>query len=71
MDLYAKIVFTVIACALSAIAWQDFALAPARAQMDPKLNPITKVIICDAGNFERCGSLNDKGWLVVETHPGD
>jgi hypothetical protein len=67
MDIYTKIVLTVIACALSAIAWQDFALAPARAQVPP----VIKAIICDANNPNRCTSTTEKGWFVVETHPGD
>jgi hypothetical protein len=66
MDLYAKFIFTVIACALSAIAYENFAMGPARAQ----LPPIAKVVICDATNFDRCASIDDKGWFVVETHPG-
>lgn len=65
MDTYTKIVLTVIAGALSVIAWQDLN-APALAQAAPAL---THVVICDSGNANRCAGISDKGWLDVQTHP--
>ena len=66
MDLYAKIVLTVIASALSVIAWKELAAGPAQAQTPT----ITKVVICDSSNPNRCVGISDKGWLDVQTHAG-
>jgi hypothetical protein len=63
MDLYTKIVLTVIAGALSAIALQNLA-SSARAQA-PSL---THVVVCDSSNPNRCAGISDKGWLDVQTH---
>jgi hypothetical protein len=65
MDFYTKAVLTVIAAALSVIAWQNLATAPARADAMP---PLTRVAICDPGNSTRCVGITDKGWLDVMVH---
>jgi hypothetical protein len=68
MDLYTKIILTVIAGALSVIAWQGVAPVPARAQAQaPTLN---RVVICDSDHPARCASISDKGQLDVSAHPG-
>ena len=67
MDLYTKLVLTVIAAALSALVWQNFGAAPARAETPT----ITHVAICDSENFKRCVGINDKGQLEVLTHPAN
>jgi hypothetical protein len=64
MDFYTKIVLTVIAGALSVIAWRDLAAAPAEAQTPA----LTHVSICDSGNPNRCVGITDKGWLDVFAH---
>jgi hypothetical protein len=66
MDLYTKIVLTVIAGALSVIALQELGAIPAQAQTPA----VSKVVICDSGNPNRCVGVSDKGWLDVQTHPG-
>jgi hypothetical protein len=66
MDIYTKIVLTVIACALSVIAWHNIAPVPAQAQSQL----INKVIICDSDNPNRCASISPNGQLDVATHPG-
>jgi len=65
MDLYTKTVLTLIAAALSVIAWQNLAIPPARADATPSL---TRVVICDPGNPNRCVGITDKGWLDVAAH---
>jgi hypothetical protein len=68
MDLYSKIVFTVIAIALSIIAGQRIIGSeptPAQAQT----SAITHVAICDSDNPKRCVGISDKGWLDVQSHP--
>ena len=64
MDLYTKIVLTVIAGALSVIAGQNLRPAPVQAQTPP----VTRVVICDPHNSERCVGVADKGWLDVLPH---
>jgi cytoskeletal protein RodZ len=64
MDLYTKIVLTVIAGALSVLAWQNLAGAPAHAQTPT----LTHVAICDTSNPNRCVGINEKGWLDVLVH---
>jgi hypothetical protein len=66
MDLYTKIVLSVIACALSVIAWHNIAPVPAQAQ-SPLIN---RVVICDGDNPNRCASISPNGQLDVATHPG-
>jgi hypothetical protein len=66
MGLYMKTVFTVIAIALSVIAWQDLKAGPAQAQT----SGITHVVICDGNNAQRCVGVTDKGQLDVLAHPG-
>jgi len=65
MDRYTKLVLTVIAVALSAIAWKDFAAAPAQAQVPA----LTRVVICDPNHELRCVGISDKGWLDVRAFP--
>jgi hypothetical protein len=61
MDLYTKIVFTVIAGALSVLAWQNLAAGPAQAQTPT----VTRVVICDSNNPNRCVGVTEKGQLAV------
>jgi hypothetical protein len=69
MDLYSKIVFTVIAVALSIIAGQNIiGLALTRAQA--QVASFSRVAICDPDNAKRCVGITDKGWLDVQTHSG-
>lgn len=65
MDLYAKIVFTVIAAALSVIALQQIGAIPAQAQAPSA----TKVVICDNDNANRCVGITTDGKLPVESFP--
>jgi hypothetical protein len=67
MDLYSKIVFTVIAIALSIIAGQRI-IGVASAQAPT--SSFTHVSICDTDNPKRCAGISEKGWLDVQTHPG-
>jgi len=64
VDLYTKIVLTVIAVALSVIAAQNLRPTPVHAQTPP----VTRVVICDPHNSERCVGVADKGWLDVLPH---
>jgi hypothetical protein len=66
MDLYTKIVLTVIAGALSVIAWRDLPAGPAQAQTPT----VTHVVICDSGNTNRCAGISDRGQLDVLAYPG-
>jgi hypothetical protein len=65
MDVYTKIVLTVIAVALTAIALENL-MPSARAQAQAP--SLTRVAICDSGNPDRCTGITDKGWLDVVTH---
>lgn len=66
MDLYTKIVLTVIAGALSALVLQH-GIDAARADIPT----ITHVTICDSANAKRCVGINDKGQLEVFAHPAN
>jgi hypothetical protein len=65
MDRYTKLVLTVIAVALSVIAWKDFAAIPAWAQDLPP----QRVIICDPEHALRCVSVSENGHFDVRTFP--
>jgi hypothetical protein len=67
MDLYTKIVLTVIAGALSVLAWRQVGTAYAQADAPT----ITHVSICDSANTKRCVGINDKGQLEVFAHPAN
>jgi hypothetical protein len=65
MDRYTKVVLTVIAVALSAIAWKDFAPVPAQAQA----MPLQRGVICDPEHVLRCSGISEDGRLDVRTWP--
>jgi hypothetical protein len=65
MDLYSKIVFTVIAVALTLIAGREIVSSTQAQAQGPTL---TRVAICDTGNPNRCVGISEKGWLDVQTH---
>lgn len=61
MDLYTKVVLSVIAIALSVIALEDMGAIHARADTPG----ITKVLICDSSNTQRCAGISERGELDV------
>jgi hypothetical protein len=69
MDFYSKVVFTVIAIALSIIAGQRI-LGSGTTQAQAQTPTIAHVAICDTDNPKRCVGISDKGWLDVQTHSG-
>jgi hypothetical protein len=66
MDFYTKLILTVIAAALSTIALENIVASKADAQTQPV---ISKVILCDAGNIERCLGITPDGKLPVVVFP--
>lgn len=61
MDLYTKVVLTVIAVTLSVIALKDTGAIRAHADTPQ----ITRVLICDSSNTQRCAGISDRGELDV------
>jgi hypothetical protein len=63
MDIYTKIVLTVIAVSLSVVALQDIGAVPAVAQ---QRQAIQKVLICSPARNDYCAEVGD-GYLQVLT----
>jgi hypothetical protein len=65
LDIYTKIVLTVIAVSLSAISLQNMGIVPAVAQQRPTLQ---KVLICSPARNDYCAEVTD-GHLQVVNEP--
>ena len=63
MDIYSKIVLTVIAVSLSVISLQNIGVVPALAQ---QRQTIQKVLICSPARNDYCAEVSD-GYLHVLT----
>ena len=63
MDIYTKIVLTVIAVSLSVISLQNVGVVPAFAQ---QRQTIQKVLICSTARNDYCAEVSD-GYLQVLT----
>ena len=62
VDSYMKVVLSIIAAALVVISLQNLWSGGAQAQQSPA---VSKVVICDAGNPNRCVGITQDGRLSV------
>jgi hypothetical protein len=65
LDIYTKMVLTVIAVSLSVISLQDLGRVRAEAQQRPT---IQKVLICSPARPDYCAEVSD-GYLQVTSTP--
>jgi hypothetical protein len=64
MDFYTKVILTIIAAALSTMALQNVVATKADAQTF-----VGKVVLCDAGNPDRCLGITPDGKVPVIIYP--